>query len=320
MGAFLVVSKACDEKVEVVPMSEELKQSKMSTERLLKLATYASVATAFLLIITKVFAWGASGSVSVLASLIDSLMDIAASLINLVAVRYALAPADEEHRFGHGKAESLSGLAQAMFIAGSAVFLLFHSADRLMHPREIDQVNVALIVMAFSIFATALLLMFQRYVIKQTQSVAIKADSLHYAADLVTNISIIGALLLTQAGWPGSDPLFAIAIAFYILYNAWHIGSEAADDLLDKELPENIQRAVKHIALRNPNVFGVHELRTRQSGRTYIFQFHIELDEKLSLKESHAIADKVENEIIQAYPGCDVIIHQDPFVSDESCL
>lgn len=292
---------------------ESVKSKAVNAERLLKLTTQASVATAVILILAKVFALGASGSLSVLASLIDSIMDAAASIINLVAVRYALIPADDDHKFGHGKAESLAGLGQAMFIAGSAIFLLFHSVDRLLHPREIEQVGIAVAVMGFSIFATALLLLLQRYTIKHTQSVAIKADSLHYAADLFANVGIVIALVLAQAGWGGADPIFAMLIALYVLYSAREIVVESVNDLLDKELPEDVQQAILDLVQSHDNVEGVHDLRTRQSGRNKIVQFHIELGRDLPLWQAHDIAEELEEKLLAVYPEADVIIHQDPY-------
>ena len=285
----------------------------VNAERLLKLTTQASVLTAIILISAKVFAWGSSGSLSVLASLIDSIMDAAASIINLFAVRYALVPADEEHKFGHGKAESLAGLGQAMFITGSAVFLLFHSVDRILHPRNIEQVDVAIAVMVFSILATGLLLMLQRYTIKHTQSIAIKADSLHYAADLFTNVGIVLALILAQAGWPGIDPFFAIVIALYVLYSAWRIVTESVNDLLDRELSVTVQQSILEIVTSHKEVKGVHDLRTRQSGRNKIVQFHIEIDRNLPLWQAHEVAEEIEQELLDIYPEVDVIIHQDPY-------
>ncbi len=294
-------------------LSDGTSQESSDTVRLLKLTTYASVVTAVILIVAKVFAWGASGSLSVLASLIDSIMDAAASIINLVAVRYALIPADDDHKFGHGKAEALAGLGQAMFITGSAIFLLFNSVDRMLHPREIEQVSVAVAIMVFSIIATAILLMLQRYTVKRTQSVAIKADSLHYAADLFTNVGIVVALMLTQVGWPGVDPIFAIFIAFYVLYSAWSIVVESVNDLLDKELPESVQEAIVEVVVSHKEVRGVHDLRTRQSGRNKIVQFHIEMDRDLPLWHAHGIAEEIEQKLLSEFPEVDVIIHQDPY-------
>ena len=280
--------------------------------RLLRLATYASVVTASVLIIGKLAAWLMTGSVSVMASLIDSLMDVAASLINLFAVRYSLMPADKEHRFGHGKAESLAGLAQAMFIAGSAVFLMLHAVDRLLNPQPLQSIGIGIGVMVFAIVATALLLAIQRYVIARTGSTAVRADSLHYMTDLLTNASIIVALGMSLAGWPGLDPIFALGIAFYILHSAWRIGHEAFHLLMDRELPDSDRERIRQIALSHPEVQGLHDLRSYRSGQREIVQFHMELDGDLALREAHQITEAVLDEIQKAYPAADIVIRQDP--------
>ncbi|MGD8853721.1 MAG: cation diffusion facilitator family transporter [Gammaproteobacteria bacterium] len=286
--------------------------------RLLHLATGASVATAGILIAAKLAAWLLTGSVSVLASLVDSLMDAAASVVNLIAVRYSLEPPDAEHRFGHGKAESLAGLAQATFIGGSAVFLVLHAVDRLLHPRPLQDVPVGVSVMVFAIAATLVLLAIQRYVIRRTGSTAIRADSLHYRSDLLVNASIILALMLETRGWTGFDPVFALAIAAYILYSAWHIGHDAFQLLMDRELPPEMQERVRRVALDDARVLGIHDLRTRQSGQTPFVQLHIELHPDMSLTEAHAIADHIEFAIRETLPGADVIIHQDPTAPHEA--
>lgn len=286
--------------------------SKEETERLLKLATTASVVTAVVLIAAKFAAYLLTNSVSVLASLIDSLMDAGASLINLFAVRYALAPPDPEHRYGHGKAESIAGLAQSMFIAGSGLFLILEAFDRMVHPEPLEELGIGLAVMIFAIIATLILLAIQYYVIRRTHSTAIRADALHYKTDLLTNGATIVALFLTQIGWVGVDPLFGLAIAAYILYSAWGIGREAMHDLLDRELSDEKRAKIIELATENPRVRGVHDLRTRLSGRTEFIQMHLELDDDLPLIEAHAIADEVEKKIMQALPMADVVIHQDP--------
>jgi ferrous-iron efflux pump FieF len=283
-----------------------------TNRRLLRLATHASVGTAVLLSGAKLIAWLLTGSVSVLASLVDSLMDAAASLINLIAVRYSLEPADAEHRFGHGKAEPLAGLAQATFVAGSAVFLVLHAVDRLMHPRALESVDVGLLVIAIATVVTVILLAIQAYVIRHTGSTAIRADSLHYRSDLLVNASILLALLLETRGWHGLDAVFGLAIAIYILHSAWRIGHQAFHLLMDHELPADLQRRVIEVARSQPGVRGIHDLRTRQSGQTRFVQLHIELDGQLPLVRAHAIADEVEGEIRRVLPGADVIIHQDP--------
>ena len=286
--------------------------NKVESERLLKLATRASVATAAILIIAKLVAYWQTDSVSILASLVDSLMDAGASIINLLAVSYALAPPDKEHRFGHGKAESLAAVAQATFIAGSGLFLILESIDRLAKPQPIESIDIGLGVMIFSVIATLILLGIQRHVINKTNSAAIRADALHYKTDLLTNAAIIVALLLTQFGWLGIDPLFALAVAGYILYSSWEIGNQAFHDLLDHEISEEKREQIIEIAKAHPDVRGLHDLRTRLSGRTEFVQMHLELDDNLPLIEAHEIADQVEDNIKREIPTADVVIHLDP--------
>lgn len=279
---------------------------------LLKLASVASVATAGFLIVAKLVAWYVTGSVGLLASLVDSVMDSFTSLINLFAIRYSLQPADEEHRFGHGKAEPLAGLAQAAFITGSALFLIFHSIDRLRDSHHLEQVGVGIGVMILAIVMTLVLLVIQRYVIRKTDSTAIRADSLHYVTDLLTNASILLALFLSTLGWTWADPVFAIAVAIYIFYSAFHIGHDAFQQLMDRELPDEVLEHIQSIAMSHPEVTGTHHTRTRQSGQTRFVQMHLELNENMSLKRAHEIADSIEQEIMDFLPGSEVIIHQDP--------
>jgi len=280
--------------------------------RLMRLATYASITVAVTLILAKAFAWGRSDSVSLLATLIDSTLDAFASLINLVAVRHALSPADKEHRFGHGKAEALAGLGQAAFIAGSAGFLLLQAGRRMVYPVPMDDYGVGIVVMVFSIGATLLLLAFQRHVIRKTDSTAIKADALHYRTDLLVNGSVILALWLSVQGWPGFDALFAAGIALYILYSAWEIVRQAFDHLMDRELPNVERERITRIANEHRDVHGIHDLRSRRSGTATFVQLHLELDDDLTLLQAHRISDEVEERLQLAYPGAEIIIHVDP--------
>lgn len=276
------------------------------------MATTAAVATASLLVVTKLAAWLLTGSVSLLASLVDSLMDVLASGINLVAVRWALAPPDEEHRFGHGKAESLAGLGQATFIAGSALFLVFHVVDRFVNPRPLEHLGLGIAVMVLSMIATTLLVVLQKYVIRRTGSVAIRADSLHYVSDLLTNAGILLALGLALGGWLWADPVIGLLVAGYILWSAIRIGVDAVQTLMDRELPKEEQQRILAVAARPAEVSGVHDLRTRQAGRVRFIQLHLELPAEMPLQRTHAVAEQVANELRAAFPGADVIIHQDP--------
>ena len=275
-------------------------------------ATYASVAVAIVLIIIKMMAYLLTGSVAILSSLIDSFLDFIASGINLFAVRHALVPADHDHRYGHGKAEAIAGLAQAAFIVGSALFLIFEAINRFSHPQALENGMVGVGVMLVTITLTALLVKFQRYVVKKTGSIAITADSLHYAGDLLLNLSVIVALILSiYFDWHIADPVFALMIALYILRSAWAIGKQSLAQLMDQELPDEVREEIKAIALQHPEVRNLHELRTRSSGRQYFFQLHLEMDGELKLKEAHQIANAVEIEICKAFPNAEVIIHED---------
>ncbi len=280
--------------------------------RLMRLATYASMAVALTLVAAKATAWFLTDSVSLLASLIDSTLDALASLVNLLAVRHATTPADKEHRFGHGKAEALAGLAQSAFIAGSAGFLLLESGRRLLDPVPLENSGVGIVVMVFSIAATFALISFQHYVIRRTDSTAIKADALHYRTDFLVNGSVILALWLATSGWGGFDALFAIMIALYILYSAWAIIRQSLDDLMDRELPDKERDAIARIATSHPEVDGMHDLRSRRSGVATFLQLHLEVDDELSLLQAHRISDEVEAELQEAYPSAEIIIHVDP--------
>lgn len=287
------------------------------SEQLVIWATRASVLVAVTLLCMKFYAWIVTGSMGVLAALVDSLLDLCASLINLVAVRYAMEPADEEHRFGHGKAEALAGLGQATFIASSAIFLVIYTIERIINPELIESPEVGTWVMFISLAITLVLVSYQRYVVKKTGSVAIKADSLHYATDLMTNIGILVGIGLYYLGWLYADPVIAMLIGLYIFKSALEIAYESVQLLLDRELPEEDQKKIIDIALSHPFVIEVHDLRTRQSGQTKFIQFHMVLNGTITLLEAHKLSDLVHHSVEAAYPEADIIIHQDPHTERE---
>ena len=281
--------------------------------KLMVAATYASVSVAAILICAKLGAWLFTDSVSLLSSLVDSLLDAAASLVNLFAVRSALQPADREHRFGHGKAESLAGLGQAAFIAGSGVFLLLESVERLITPSAVDHGLIGIAVMAFSILLTLVLVGFQIYVVKRTNSIAISADSLHYRIDILVNLAVIVSLFLASIlGWKLADPLFAILIIAYMGFGAYKIFRRSLNDLMDTEFPEADRARIREIVLAHPDVLDIHDMRTRSSGPDAFIQLHIEMDRDLTLVAAHEISDQVMYSVEQAFPNAQVLIHQDP--------
>lgn len=284
-----------------------------ASHKLAQRATYASVTVAVILIIVKVGAWAETGSVAILSSLVDSLLDAFASIVTLFAVRHSLVPADEEHRFGHGAAEPLAALAQSAFIAGSSVLLLVQAGERLLHPKPLEATEIGVSVMVFSIVATLLLVSFQTYVIRKSESLAIKADSIHYKGDLFANVGVIGAILLTDMlGWIYADALFGLGIAIFLIWSAKSVAMEAYDMLMDRELPDEERDRIKEIALFHSDVLSIHDLRTRRSGPYRFVQMHLEFNGQLTLNRTHAVADAVEQQIMAEFPGAQVIVHQDP--------
>lgn len=280
---------------------------------LMRRATYASVVVAAVLIVAKVAAWLLTDSVSVLSSLLDSLLDVAASLVNLVAVRHALTPADEEHRFGHGKAEAVAGLVQSAFIAGSALLLFSEAAHRLWAPVPVENGVIGIGVMALSMALTFVLVQYQKYVVRRTGSVAVGADRLHYMSDFMLNGGV--ALSLVASIWLDArvvDPICGLAIGAWILRGAWTIGRDSLDHLMDRELPDDTRARIVAIARAHPDIKDVHDLRTRANGSSIHVQLHLELDGTLTLLRAHAAADSVEAAIEAAFPGADVMVHMDP--------
>ncbi len=291
----------------------DISQQELNKPQLMRAATYASVSVAAVLILVKFYAYLSTDSVSLLSTLVDSILDAGASVVNLVAVHYALQPADEEHRFGHGKAEPLAGLGQSGFIFASALFLIYETFKRFFDPREIDNSDMGVIVMVISIVLTLGLVLFQRYVVKKTQSVAVSADSLHYTTDILVNVGVIIALVVsTQTNWLWFDPLIAGIIAVYILWSVREIAKDAMDLLMDHEFPEEERQKIREIVNANPRAIGMHDLRTRSSGPQKFIQLHLVLHGDMNLRDAHVIGDEVEVALGNAFPDAEILIHHDP--------
>lgn len=281
--------------------------------RLRRLATRASVAVALTLVVTKLAAYLTTGSVSLLSSLADSTTDLMASVVTLLSVAWASRPADRDHRFGHGKAEPLAALAQAAFITGSAVFLSVQAVDRLLAPEPLRQAPVAVGVMLFSIALTAGLLIFQRYVVVRTGSVAVKADRLHYASDLAMNAAIIAALAVTAlTGWTAADALCGLGIAAWLLRGAGEVAREALDLLMDRELPEEDRSRIIDTVRRHPMARGVHDLRTRTDGTHIFVELHVEFDAAATVLDAHRATEEMEFTLKNILPNMEISIHQEP--------
>ncbi len=292
-----------------------------NSSRLMVRAANAAVTVAFTLIVIKAWAYSISGSVSMLGSLMDSLMDILASLINLVAIRFAVTPADDDHRFGHGKAEAIAGLVQAMVIFLSALFLLVEAGKKLINPTPVMEADKSIVVLVIAIVLTVLLVAYQRYVIRKTGSVAIEADHLHYTGDILMNFGVILALFLSgYMQYYFADPIIGILVAGYLLYNVRQIGQNSIDMLMDREMEDADKVKILAIIKENSKVRGVHDMKTRKSGLNIFIQFHLELDGDITLSDAHHISDDVEDAVMAEYPAAEVLIHADPegYIEDVS--
>ena len=276
-------------------------------------AALASIAMAVFLVLLKSYAAIHTGSVAMLGSLADTALDLVASVVTLIGVRYAAIPADDDHRFGHGKAESLAALAQVVLISISAVVIAWRAIDRLGSQARTEGLELGMGVSMVAIGATFALLAYQRYVIKRTGSVAIETDHLHYQSDLLLNLSVIIALVLDQMmGWRMADPLFGIAIAIWLIYGAWRAASRSIDQLMDKEWAPEKRRAFLAAAADYPELAGLHDCRTRTSGAYDFVQFHVWVPGDWTVEEAHERMDKVEEALQQRFPGTEILIHLDP--------
>ena len=275
-------------------------------------AALASVCSAILLGALKAWAAWTTGSVAVLASLADSILDLFASLVTLGGVHWASQPADENHRFGHGKAEALAALFQVVVIAVSALAILVRAIERLRGGDISASPESGIAVSMIAILVTLALTRYQAHVIRQTGSVAIGADRIHYTSDLMLNAAVIAALALDAWGLRGADPLFGIAIAFWLLFGAWRASEAAIDQLMDKEWPEEKRRAFVEVAARNPALRSLHDLRTRSSGNNDFVQFHIAMNPAMTIQQAHDVVESLEKELGEAFPGTEILIHVDP--------
>lgn len=285
----------------------------MQSDRLRRVTTYASMAVAIILIGAKLVAYFMTDSVVMLSSLLDSTIDLLASGVTAFGVASALRPPDRDHRYGHGKAEPLAALTQAAFIIGSSSLLAYEALGRIYSPHEIQNEGIGYLVMIFAIVLTAILLLFQRYVIRRTKSVAINADHIHYVGDLVINIAVIVAFgLYHLTGYAWFDPVFAIMVAVGLSYSAYNIAQEALNVLMDRELPDSDREKIKNIVRAQTDVRGLHDLRTRTDGERQFIEFHLELDASMTLKAAHKIDEAIMLALSKEYPNADILIHQDP--------
>ncbi len=293
----------------------------LTDQCLRRITSLASVAVATILIVAKLVAFFATGSVALLSSLVDSGVDLLASIITAYGVATAARPPDRDHRFGHGKAEALAAIAQAAFIIGSSVLLSIEAVQRFVSPQPLENLETGYAVMGLAIFLTALLLALQSYTVARTKSLAIASDRLHYIGDILINVAVIATLYFQsqlQVGW--IDPVFALFIAAAMIWGALRIGRKALDVLMDAELPEGDRKDILKHALGVPGVWGIHDLRTRFDGERRFIEMHVEMDTSINLKAAQKISEAVLKAVHEKYPAADVQIHQDPVGLQEERL
>lgn len=282
------------------------------------LAVIFGVILSVTLILVKLFAFIKSGSLAVFSSLIDSVTDLFASTVSFLAVYFSSKPASINHRYGFGKTEALSALLQALFVGASGLFVIVDGIKRLINPVEINQIDIAIYIMVFSIISTLFLVLFQTYVAKKTNSLAIKADRAHYVVDFLTNSTVIISLICVHFfGFYLFDVIAGLFISVYLLYNAYSLAKESIDLITDRELSNDIRENIKHIVLETDGVLGMHDFRSRSLGDIYFVELHLELDGNISLYSAHDLTNIVEKKITESYPNSQILIHQDPYGVNE---
>ncbi|WP_338446744.1 cation diffusion facilitator family transporter [Pelagerythrobacter marensis] len=276
-------------------------------------AAWASIAVAVFLAAIKSWATWRTGSTAMLGSLVDTALDLVASLATLAGVWIAAMPADEDHRFGHGKAEALAAIFQVMLIALSAAGIGFRAIVHLVEGGQTAAAEEGIAVSVAAIAATFALIAWQRHVIRRTGSLAIRTDSVHYQSDLLLNVAVIAALALDQYfGFAAADPLFGLAIAAWLMWGAWRAGSDAVDQIMDREWPEEKRQRFVELAARHPELSNLHDLRTRSSGTRDFVQFHVDLPGATTVAAAHEIIERVEADLCRHFPQMELLIHIDP--------
>lgn len=273
---------------------------------------YLTIGMALLIVLIKLVASIQTNAASMLASFMDALLDVLVSFLNFMAIRYATKPADEAHRFGHGKAEAVMALFQAAFLVGAAVLLCYQGISRFYSPQPIGAISVGIYSTIICSVLTLVLVLLQRWIIKKTGSLAVRADQAHYRGDLLMNAAVLIALVLVSNSVLWADALFAVLIALYLFWNAMGLARESFKHLLDEELPEHQRQNILINLQKLPQVLGVEQLRTRQAGPRVFIQLRLVMADELSLQQAHEIVDQAESEIAQLFQDAEVIIHADP--------
>jgi cation diffusion facilitator family transporter len=297
-----------------------MSENNLTDSALRNFASRTSLFVALMLVAVKLLAWLATGSVALLTSAVDALVDTAASMVTFLGVRYAARPPDRDHRFGHGKGEAVAAFTQATFLIGAALVLAFQSIERLLFPTTIEALDIGLWVIVASLVAAAGLVGMQTWVVRKTGSTAIAADRAHYATDVAVNVAVLVALAVTKfTGWERADPVFALVITGYMVWSAFGIAKAALAQLLDEELPGEDRRRIREAVLACEGVRDVHDLRTRSSGDRIFVEYHVEVDSGITVDRGHAIGDLTEAAVAKLLAGVvEATAHVEPFgINDE---
>jgi cation diffusion facilitator family transporter len=283
-----------------IPVPEDATRA----QALKTMSAHVTLAVALVLVVAKTAGWVMTGSIALLASAVDALVDTGASVVTLLGVRYAQRPPDRDHRFGHGKGEAVAAFTQATFLAGAAAVLAFQSLERLVSPTPLDALEFGVVLIAGSLVVATGLVTMQTWVVRRTRSTAIAADRAHYLTDIALNVAVLAALAVTKVtGWTRADPAFALAISAYMLSNAYGIAHDALEQLLDQELPREERRKIKETVRACAGVRDIHDLRTRFSGDRTFVEYHLEVDPGLTVDIGHAIGDATEDAVRRLLPG-----------------
>lgn len=281
--------------------------------QLTRSAAFASIGVAALLLALKGWAAWSTGSTAMLGSLADTTLDLVASLATLLGVWVAAQPADDKHRFGHGKAEAIAALFQILLISVSAIGIASRAVEQYLTGTRVEAAATGISVSTAAIVLTLALLAWQRHVVRRTGSLAIHTDSVHYQSDLLLNLAVIAALALDQyAGLAGADAAFGLAIALWLGWGAWNASDHVLRQLMDHEWPVEKKQRFLDVLARNPDITGVHDLRTRTSGNKDFVQFHVWVDANMTVREAHRVMDEIEARLGAEFPGVEILIHPDP--------
>lgn len=290
-----------------------MEQEIQKNNRLMKQASYASLAMAVSLIILKAIAFFITGSMAILSGLFDSAQDLMTSSVNMLAIRQATEPDDKHHRFGHGKAQAIGSLVQACIIFMAGTFLMIEAIKRFLNPEPLERLGWGVVVTVIAVVATLALVKFQTYVVHKTNSLSIHADKAHYTGDVMMNIGILLSMLATYyLNWLWVDSVFGIGVALYLFVVVYQVIHASCEMLMDTEMPEDFRKEIKSIAHSCAKVHLVHDLKTRRSGDRAFVQFCVHLDGNLTLLQADEITDKMENQIRKRFPNTEVIIHPEP--------